>query len=74
MTDWTTPGYANPKMKYHPMNVVDVIKGGGDIFMPGTMFDLEDLLDALKEEKIDRKSLEASASSVLNMSRELNQE
>ena len=42
--------------------------------MPGTMFDLEDLLDALKEEKIDRKSLEASASSVLNMSRELNQE
>ena len=74
MTDWTTPGHANPKVKYHPMNVVDVIKGGGDVFMPGTMFDLEDLLDALKEEKIDRKLLEQSASSVVHMSRELNQE
>ena len=74
MTDWTTPGYVNPNVKYHPMNVVDVIKGGGDIFMPGTMFDLEDLLDALKEGNIERKFLEESASSVLNMSRELNQE
>ena len=74
MTDWTTPGHANPKVKYHPMNVVDVIKGGGDIFMPGSIFDLEDLMDALKENKIDRKLLEESASSVVNMSEELNQE
>lgn len=74
MTDWTTPGYSNPKMKYHPMNIVDVIKGGGDAFMPGTMFDLEDLMDALKEGLIERKVLEESASSVVHMSRELNQE
>ncbi len=74
MTDWTTPGYSNPKMKYHQMNIVDVIKGGGDVFMPGTMFDLEDLMDTLKEGLIERKVLEESASSVVHMSRELNQE
>lgn len=74
MTDWTTPGHANPKVKYHPMTIVNVIKGGGDIFMPGTLFDLEDLLDALKENKIERHFLEESASSVVKMSEELYQE
>ena len=74
MTDWTTPGHANPNVKYHPMVIVNVIKGGGDIFMPGTMFDLEDLMDALKENKIERHFLEESASSVVKMSEELYQE
>ena len=74
MTDWTTPGYNNPNLKYVPMNVVDVIKGGGDIFMPGTMYDLSDLMNALEENRIERKALEESASRVFYMSKELNQE
>ena len=74
MTDWTTPVKPNSNLKYVQMNVVDVIKNGGDIFMPGTMFDLEILMDALKENKIERKALEESASRVLYMSKELNKE
>ena len=74
MTDWTTPGHFNPSFKYRPMTITNVIKGGGDIFMPGTMYDLENLIKSLDNKEIDRTSLEISASSVVNMSEILNQE
>lgn len=74
MTDWTTPGHFNPKFKYRPMTICNVIKGGGDIFMPGCMYDLETLTHALENKTIDRTDLEIAASSVINMSEILNQE
>lgn len=74
MTDWTTPGHFNPSFKYRPMTICNVIKGGGDIFMPGTMYDLDSLTSALDNNEIDRTDLEISASSVVLMSEQLNKE
>ena len=74
MTDWTTPGHFNPNFKYRPMTICNVIRGGGDVFMPGCMYDLESLTKALDDKTIDRKDLEIAASSVVNMSEMLNKE
>ena len=74
MTDWTTPGHFNLNFKYRPMTICNVIKGGGDIFMPGTMYDLDSLTSALDNNEIDRTDLEISASSVALMSEQLNKE
>jgi beta-glucosidase len=72
MTDWTTPGFTNPKLKYKIMDVKNVISGGGDIFMPGCKYDFDNLLDGLNKGIVKRSDMERSASSVIKSSRRLN--
>ena len=72
MTDWTTPGFTNPKLKYKIMDIKNVINAGGDIFMPGCSYDLENLLTGLNNGIVKRIDMEKSASNVIRSSRRLN--
>ena len=72
MTDWTTPGFTNPKLKYKVMDIKNVVNAGGDIFMPGCSYDLENLLTGLNNGVVSRLDMEKSASNVIRSSRRLN--
>ena len=74
MTDWTTPGFVNPKLKYKPMDIKYVIKAGGDIFMPGCMYDFNNLTNGLRDGVVDKIDLERSASQVVRTSINLSKE
>ncbi|MCR5462461.1 MAG: glycoside hydrolase family 3 C-terminal domain-containing protein [bacterium] len=72
MTDWTSHRFTGDELKYQVMDIKGVISGGGDIFMPGGKYDLDNLLDGLNKGIVRRTDMEKSASSVIRSSRRLN--
>ena len=72
MTDWSSSSFLNSKEKYRANNICYVIKGGGDIFMPGKLYDHDVLLKGLDDNIVTREEMEISASNVIRMSEELN--
>lgn len=72
MTDWTIANYASEKGCIHPVaKAPNVIMAGGDLFMPGSKSDYNDVLAAMKEGKVTREQMQINASRTARMAREL---
>ena len=72
MTDWVTAGYENELDCLYPnSDAHDVCMAGGDLFMPGSKKDQENILAALKEGRLSRNQLENNASRVVRLARTL---
>ena len=50
MTDWLTTLELDPAQKHPKASASGCIKAGNDMVMPGTPFDFEDMMEALKDE------------------------
>ena len=73
MTDWVILGGTFDKTSVHPAPVPwKVAAAGGDLFMPGSKKDQQNILNALQNGQVSRKQLEINASRVLRLARELN--
>jgi len=71
MTDWIVFGDKNNK---YPQETSDgVIKAGGDLFMPGSKKDYENVLNALQNNTLSVEELELSASNVYRLALEIEQ-
>ena len=72
MTDWTIANYATEKGCIHPVaKAPNVIMAGGDLFMPGSKSDYEDVAAALKEGKVTREQMQINASRTARMAKML---
>lgn len=71
MTDWVMAVMTSKKSIYRNALSNEVAKAGGDLFMPGTKGDYENVMNALKDGSLDRKQLEINGSRVVRMTREL---
>ncbi|OUM60831.1 glycoside hydrolase family 3 protein [Piromyces sp. E2] len=74
MTDWIVSmmsGGKNDKYKGSLSN--KVIQAGGDIFMPGSREDYDNILKALNEGTLSMESLETSASRIYLLAKEIGQ-
>lgn len=71
MTDWIIQLVVPTDAKYPMASSYATAASGGDLFMPGSQRDYQVLLNALKEERIDRKQIEINATRVYQMAEEL---
>ncbi len=72
MTDWVVQGASLSKHPKHRGTCPHLVAAaGGDLFMPGSKKDYEDILNALKNGSLSRKQLEINGSRVINKVREL---
>lgn len=72
MTDWVIGGGTFDKSSVHPApEPWRVAAAGGDLFMPGSKKDQENILTALKEGRLSRNQLEINASRVVRLARTL---
>lgn len=71
MTDWIIQLVVPTDAKYPMASSYATAAAGGDLFMPGSQRDYQVLLNALKEERIDRKQIEINATRVYQMAEEL---
>ncbi|MBQ6492185.1 MAG: hypothetical protein IJI88_07905 [Atopobiaceae bacterium] len=71
MTDWVLQ-LKNRGTRYVVANAGRVAAAGGDLFMPGSQKDFDDIMAALRAGELTRHQLEVNASRVLRMSRQLN--
>ena len=72
MTDWivSMSTFGN-KSRYSGPTPYKVIKASGDIYMPGSKDDYNNILDALKKEDLTMEELERSASRIYNLAKEI---
>jgi len=71
MTDWIV--FADKNKKYPQETSDGVIKAGGDLFMPGSKKDYENVLNALKSKTLTREELELSATHIYRLAMEVEQ-
>ena len=72
MTDWVVEMLTvSSKNKYRGALANEVVKAGGDLFMPGTQNDYERILADIKSGAISRKQIEQNATRVYRMAEEL---
>lgn len=67
MTDWVIAIMASAKSVHRGALSNEVVKAGGDLFMPGGKKDYENVMNALKAGSLSRKQLEINATRVLRM-------
>lgn len=67
MTDWVIAMIANTQSVHRNALSHEVAKAGGDLFMPGSKKDYENVLKALKDGSLSREQLEINATRVLGM-------
>ena len=72
MTDWVVGGAFSKKAAYPAPEAWKVAAAGGDLFMPGSEADRNNILKALEERKLSWEVIERNASRVLAMIRKLN--
>lgn len=73
MTDWVVAAMSvGQKHKYRNALAQYVAAAGGDLFMPGSQADHNNVSKALSEGSLSRKQLEINTSRVLSMIRKLN--
>ena len=70
MTDWVVRFMQN-EYKYKNATPINVIKAHGDIFMPGSKYDYELVMDGLKKGLVQREDLEINASRLYKVIKEL---
>ncbi|MBQ6651598.1 MAG: hypothetical protein IJM67_10155, partial [Atopobiaceae bacterium] len=71
MTDWVLP-LKNRGTRYAVADAGRVAAAGGDLFMPGSKGDFDNIMAALKSGTLSRRQLEVNASRVVRMARQLN--
>lgn len=72
MTDWVVDALSSsPENKYRGALAPEVVKAGGDLFMPGCQADFDRVIAALGEGSIDRKQIQQNATRVYRMAEEL---
>ncbi|OUM56384.1 glycoside hydrolase family 3 protein [Piromyces sp. E2] len=71
MTDWIV--FADEGSKHPGETSNGVIKAGGDLFMPGSQKDYENILKALENKTLTMEELEISASRVYKLALEIEQ-
>lgn len=71
MTDWVIGGFTSKDSKYAAPHAGKVAAAGGDLFMPGSQKDYEEVLEALKNGILTREQLEINASRVYSMAKRL---
>ena len=72
MTDWVVGALSSSTdNKYRGALAPEVVKAGGDLFMPGCKADFDRVLAALGEGSIDRKQIQQNATRVYRMAEEL---
>jgi len=69
MTDWVM-SMSSDANKYSDPSASKVIKATGDIYMPGSKADYENVLKALEEGTLSMEELEYSASRIYNLAKE----
>ena len=67
MTDWVMEVMTSAKSAYRNALASEVAKAGGDLFMPGTKKDYDNVKEALLAGTITREQLEINASRVIRM-------
>ena len=72
MTDWVLP-LKNRGERWPIARADRVAAAGGDLFMPGSKSDFDDILAALASGDLDRHQLEVNATRVLRLSQNQNQ-
>lgn len=74
MTDWVVGGGVLSKdAKYPVPQAHRVAAAGGDLFMPGSKADYENVLTGLKEGGLTKEQLQINATRVYRMAKELNE-
>ena len=71
MTDWVVDTVIRKEDKYPRVDAAMVAAAGGDLFMPGSQRDADDILNALKEGKISREQLQINITRLYRMGEEL---
>ena len=67
MTDWIVAMMAKKDGPYRGTIAKEVLKAGGDLFMPGSKADFNQVLQALQDGEISREQLEINGSRVYRM-------
>ena len=67
MTDWVIPSATEKKSVHRNALSPEVVKAGGDLFMPGGKKDYENVMTAIKSGSLSRKQLEINATRVVRM-------
>lgn len=68
MTDWVTAGgMSGKKVRYAPPNAGRVAAAGGNLFMPGSKKDLDEILIGLKDGTVSREQLLVNAGRTLKV-------
>lgn len=70
MTDWIVAQMPSSG-KYRIARADEVAKAGGDLFMPGSAKDYDNVMSALKDGRLSRHQLEVNSSRILRMINEL---
>ncbi len=71
MTDWIVAGMTGEESPHAAPEPWKVAAAGGDLFMPGSEADYVNILDALKNGKLDRKQLLINATRVSRTARKI---
>ena len=72
MTDWVIDALSSsPENKYRGALAPEVVKAGGDLFMPGCKTDFDRVIAALKDGSISRRQIQQNATRVYRMAKEL---
>ena len=71
MTDWVVDTVIRKDDKYPRVDAAMVAAAGGDLFMPGSQRDADDILNALKEGKISREQLQINITRLYRMGEKL---
>ena len=71
MTDWVMTVMNSKNSIYRNALSHEVAKAGGDLFMPGTKGDYENVMKALSDGSLSREQLEINGTRVVRMTKEL---
>ena len=71
MTDWVIAGMTGKAAIYAAPEPWKVAAAGGDLFMPGSKADYENIVSALESGKLDRKQLVINATRVSHLARSM---
>ncbi|ORX79330.1 beta-glucosidase-related glycosidase [Anaeromyces robustus] len=72
MTDWIVASmFTGQVAKYANPSATGVVKATGDIYMPGSKDDYNNILDNLKNKKLSMEELELSASRIYKLAKEV---
>lgn len=71
MTDWVIDMLSGADNKYRGAIAPEVVKAGGDLFMPGCESDYKGILAGIKDGSISRKQIQQNATRVYRMANEL---
>lgn len=71
MTDWVIANQHEVGAKYDVAHSYNVAAAGGDLFMPGSKSDYNELLSAIKDGSLDRNQVKLNATRVYRLAKEI---